>query len=250
MKKKRKRKAWKTVLSVMATVILLGLIIVFGFRVRAIEVEGNEYYGDNSIATWIQKDRFAENSLYVFLKYKFTQSEMPSAIESIQVSLKNPWTLTVKVQEKTMLGYVDYDEAYLYFDKDGIASLRTTKVIEGVPYVEGLSFDASAVVIGDKLPVEDDTIFGKIMEASLYLTENNLSPDRLVCSDSGITLYFGNVEVLLGSSGYEDRIAQISPILEKLQENYPDTAGTLHLETFDESSDSVRFVPEEQEEEE
>lgn len=245
-KRKRRRKVWRTVLSVVATVILLGLILVFGFRVRTIEVEGNEYYGDNSIATWIQNDKFAENSLYVLLKYNLTQPDVPSAVESMKVSLKNPWTLAVKVTEKTMLGYVDYDEAFLYFDREGIASLRTKEAMEGVPYVEGLKFDASKVVIGETLPVEDDSIFEKIMETSRYLDEEELTPDRLVCTDSGITLYFGNVEVLLGNSGFEERIAQIGPILEKLAESYPDTAGTLHLENFDESSEAVRFVPKEE----
>lgn len=233
-------------MSVVAAVILLGLILVFGFRVRTIEVEGNEYYGDNSIATWIQNDKFAENSLYVLLKYNLTQPDVPSAVESMKVSLKNPWTLAVKVTEKTMLGYVDYDEAFLYFDREGIASLRTKEAMEGVPYVEGLKFDASKVVIGETLPVEDDSIFEKIMETSRYLDEEELTPDRLVCTDSGITLYFGNVEVLLGNSGFEERIAQIGPILEKLAESYPDTAGTLHLENFDESSEAVRFVPKEE----
>ncbi|MBM6854678.1 cell division protein FtsQ [Mediterraneibacter glycyrrhizinilyticus] len=245
-KRKRRRKVWRTVLSVIAAVILLGLILVFGFRVRTIEVEGNEYYGDNSIATWIQNDKFAENSLYVLLKYNLTQPDVPSAVESMKVSLKNPWTLAVKVTEKTMLGYVDYDEAFLYFDREGIASLRTKEAMEGVPYVEGLKFDASKVVIGETLPVEDDSIFEKIMETSRYLDEEELTPDRLVCTDSGITLYFGNVEVLLGNSGFEERIAQIGPILEKLAESYPDTAGTLHLENFDESSEAVRFVPKEE----
>ncbi len=245
-KRKRRRKVWRTVLSVVAAVILLGLILVFGFRVRTIEVEGNEYYGDNSIATWIQNDKFAENSLYVLLKYNLTQPDVPSAVESMKVSLKNPWTLAVKVTEKTMLGYVDYDEAFLYFDREGIASLRTKEAMEGVPYVEGLKFDASKVVIGETLPVEDDSIFEKIMETSRYLDEEELTPDRLVCTDSGITLYFGNVEVLLGNSGFEERIAQIGPILEKLAESYPDTAGTLHLENFDESSEAVRFVPKEE----
>lgn len=233
-------------MSVIAAVILLGLILVFGFRVRTIEVEGNEYYGDNSIATWIQNDKFAENSLYVLLKYNLTQPDVPSAVESMKVSLKNPWTLAVKVTEKTMLGYVDYDEAFLHFDREGIASLRTKEAMEGVPYVEGLKFDASKVVIGETLPVEDDSIFEKIMETSRYLDEEELTPDRLVCTDSGITLYFGNVEVLLGNSGFEERIAQIGPILEKLAESYPDTAGTLHLENFDESSEAVRFVPKEE----
>lgn len=57
-----------------------------------------------------------------------------------------------------MLGYVDYDEAMLYFDEQGIATLRSAKQIEGVPYIEGLSFDTAEVEIGKVLPVEDDAI--------------------------------------------------------------------------------------------
>lgn len=68
-----------------------------------------------------------------------------------------------------MLGYVDYDEAMLYFDEQGIATLRSAKQIEGVPYIEGLSFDTAEVEIGKVLPVEDDAIFEKLAETSRYL---------------------------------------------------------------------------------
>ncbi len=36
---------------------------------------------------------------------------------------------------------------------------------------------------------------------------------------------------------------QIPPILEKLTQLYPETAGTLHLENYDRDSESIRFVP-------
>ena len=54
-------------------------------------------------------------------------------------------------------------------------------------------------------------------------------------------VYFGIVEVLLGSGNYEEKIQQVPPILEKLAELYPDTAGTLHLENYDPESESIRF---------
>ena len=46
-----------------------------------------------------------------------------------------------------MAGYIDYDNAYLYFDREGIASLRTKKVLEGVPYIEGMEVDLGKVKI-------------------------------------------------------------------------------------------------------
>ena len=63
------------------------------------------------------------------------------------------------------------------------------------------------------------------------------------CTDGNVQVYFGIVEVLLGSGDYEAKIKQVSPILAKLAELYPDTAGTLHLENYDPESESLRFVP-------
>ena len=242
-KRKRRRKAWKIVLAVLAVVILFAAIVVFGFRTRSIEVEGNEYYGESSIRAWIENDELSVNTLYLFLKYNYLGADLPTAVESMTVSLKNPWTVHVTVREKDMLGYVDYDGAFLYFDENGTASLRTKEVLEGVPYIEGLVFDASKVKLGSMLPVEDSSIFRRIMDVTVYIAKYSLAPDRVVCVDSGIALYFGSVEVLLGEENYEARLAQVQPILEKIAELYPDTAGTLHLENYDDSSSSIRFVP-------
>ena len=161
----------------------------------------------------------------------------------MNISLKNPWTVRVTVKEKEMAGYVDYDGVYLYFDGEGTALLRTNRLIEGTPYIEGLSFDTAKVELGKKLPVEDDSIFEKIVEVSKNLKKYNLTPDRMSCPDGNIRIYFGIVEVILGSGNYEEKLQQVQPILDKLAELYPDTAGTLHLENYDSESESIRFVP-------
>ncbi len=244
-KKKHRRKGWKIILMFLIIVLLLGAILIFGFRTRTVQVEGNEYYGESSITARIQNDDLSVNTLYILFKYNLTDADVPSGVESMSASLVNPWTVKITVKEKEMLGYVDYDGAYLYFDRNGIASLRTKEILEGVPYIEGLEFDASEVEMGSVLPVSDDSIFKKIMDVSNFLTKYSLDPDRLVCEGEGIALYFGSVEVLLGEENYENRLAQVEPILEKLRENYPDTAGTLHLENYDTDSESVRFVPSE-----
>ncbi len=242
-KKHRKRRILPVVLGTAGGVAAAALIVVFGFRARSFEVEGNEYYSDNSVVTWIQNDDLAKNSLYILIKYNLMDPDVPAAVDHMEISLKNPWTVHVQVKEKNMIGYVDYDGAYLYFDHEGTALVRTKKVMEGVPYVEGLVFDTSAVKLGDNLPVEDDSIFEKIVEVSKGLDKYSLKPDRLSCSDGGIQLGFGTVQVLLGSENYDERLAQIDPILEKLHEKYPDTPGTLHLENYDGASENIPFVP-------
>ena len=245
MKKKKRRKIWPVLLTILMTLIVLAAAVVLLFRTRAVEVEGNSYYSENTISTWVQRDRLSVNTLYILIKYDFLDADLPAGIDQLNVSLKNPWTVRVTVEEKEMAGYVDYDGAYLYFDRTGTAVLKTKKQIEGVPYIEGLVFDAAATEIGATLPVEDDSIFEKIVDVSRNLKKYSLTPDRISCAEGDVRIYFGTVEVLLGDNDYEEKLQQVPPILEKLSELYPDTAGTLHLENYDTDSESVRFVPSE-----
>ena len=204
MKKKKRRKKWPVVVGILMGLFILAAGAVVLFRTRTVEVEGNSIYSENTIATWVQKDKLSVNTLYLLVKYNFLDSELPVGVEQMDVSLKNPWTVHVKVEEKELAGYVDCSGTYLYFDQNGIAVLKTKKQIEDAPYIEGLTFDESDVEIGKTLPVEDD---------------------------------------ILGDGGYEEKLQQVEPILDKLAELYPKTAGTLHLENYDSASDAISFVP-------
>ena len=244
--KKKKHKRGRLVLKLLAMLILVGVLVFFLFQTREVQVKGNEYYGDSSMKSWIQNDKYAVNTLYIFAKYNYTDAALPSAVESVKISLKNPWTVVANVTEKQMYGYVQIsDEERLYFDQNGMAALQTKKEIEGAPLIEGLELDATKIKMGKILPVSDKSIFKKIVEAAKYLNKYQLTPDRLVCGTDGksLVLYFGKVQVLIGESSYEERLAQISPILTALQEKDADAEGTLHLENYEEGSSSIRFVP-------
>ena len=231
--KKKKHKRGRLVLKLLVMLILVGVLVFFLFQTREVQVKGNEYYGDSSMKSWIQNDNY-------------TDAALPSAVESMKISLKNPWTVVATVTEKQMYGYVQIsDEERLYFDQNGMAALQAKKEIDGVPLIEGLELDATKVKMGKVLPVSDKSIFKKIVEAAKYLNKYQLTPDRLVCGTDGksLMLYFGKVQVLIGESSYEERLAQISPILAALQEKDADAEGTLHLENYEEGSSSIRFVP-------
>lgn len=244
-KKTRKKKILPVILTFLAALIVAAAVVVVVFRTRTIEVTGSTYYSENTIRTWIQNDKLSVNSLYIVVKYDLLDGELPTGAEKFHVALENPWTVLVTVEEKEMAGYVEDDGAYLFFDGTGTAALRTKKPVEGVPYIEGLTFDAAKVELGTRLPVEDEGIFEDIVDVTRNLKKYELVPDRLTCADDGIRLTFGIVEVTLGESGYEEKLQQVQPILEKLSELYPDTAGTLYLDNYTKESDSIRFVPSE-----
>lgn len=251
MKKKKKKKqkkrikTWKVVLTVLAAFAAAAAVIVFLFQARTFKVEGSSYYSDNSITSWIQNDRFASNSLYILLKYNYTDAEMPQGVEEMKISLSNPWTVKVRVTETKLAGYVNCGDSYLFFDGDGTAVLKSGKLIEGVPYIEGLEYDPEKTELGRSLPVTDDSIFEKIVEVTDCLDKFDLNPDRISCAGDEIRLYFGTVEVMLGTGNYEMKLEQAQPILQKLNELYPGISGVLHLENYEEDTGSIRFVPSE-----
>ena len=47
-------------------ILLLLVVFVLLFQTRSIKVKGNEYYGENSIISWLEKDKLSMTTVYLF----------------------------------------------------------------------------------------------------------------------------------------------------------------------------------------
>lgn len=229
---------------VFAFLVLLGYLETVLFQTKSIEVTGNHYATDAEVTEWIKSDKFSNNSLYVLWKYNRDDVSQLPAVKSVQVKLKSPQKVIIHVKEKTFSGRVDCKDGSLYFDRDGIASLQTQEVIEGVTYITGIDIQQDKVVMGKILPVKDKKVFKNINDVSEKLKEYDLVPDKISCENSELTLCFGNVRVRIGNGNYDEKLVQIPPILAKMKESYSDQTGTVHLENYDKTNKAIRFVPE------
>ena len=231
---KRKKKSHRlyalVVLLLGIAIIALGVLILF--YVQKIEISGNEYCTDQEIVDTVQSDKYSINTLYILGKYALGYGEQLPCLESMEVGLKAPWVLKVTVKEKPIVGYVRNGEDYAYFDKAGLVVSESSSLIEGLPCIEGIE------VKDIKLLRSDDTrIFEEILETSKEVVKYQLSTDRIVCKDDKIYLYIGKVCVSLGKNVSSEQIAQIAPIMEKLG----DQEGTLHLENYSETTETITF---------
>lgn len=242
-KKKKRKGVFLGILTFLLGIVIIVFAFLLLFHVQKIEVKGNQYSSENDIIEWFRNDKYATNSIYAWWKYNHKEVEQLPVVESSKVTMKTPWSIRITVKEKEITGYIDYKGQYLYFDKDGTALLSTTEKVEQTAYIEGMDIDASKVKLGEVLPVSDKNVFQRIVEISQLLVKYELNPDRITCSGSDINLYFGKVEVMLGKTNYEERLAQVPPIMEKLSEKFPEKEGVLHLENFDVSDKAIRFVP-------
>lgn len=227
--------------------LLLGFVILMGaaafvvlefFTVENVEIEGNQLYDDAIIKNTVLNDEYCGNSLYVYLKYRFTDTEAIPFIDTMDITLKDPRTLHINVYEKGMMGYLYIPGIgeNAYFDKDGFVVETSSEIISGVPEIAGITCDV--VVLYEQLPIERSEL-KNILTLTQTLKRSNLVPDRIVYGSAySPVLCYGQVNVQMGSmellTQKVERIANILPTVREM-------SGVLHLENWSEETKNIVF---------
>ena len=181
----------------------IALVVVSVFRVQNISVEGNVHYTSEEIEAMVLTDRLSYNSLYLSLKYRNKEIRDIPFIETMSVRVDSPDSITIRVYEKSVAGYVEYMGRYMYFDRDGIVVESSETRTEGIPQVTGIRFDH--VVLYEALPVKNTDIFQEILSITQMLSKHQITTDKIYFNESNeITLYFDNIRAKLGKDNLED----------------------------------------------
>ncbi|MEE1250923.1 MAG: cell division protein FtsQ/DivIB [Lachnospiraceae bacterium] len=241
-RKRKKRKKIKiiVILSFFLVLVLIGFLAIHLFTVKTVEVEGNELYSDEQIAASILNDSYSWNSLYVYLKYKMLKTKEVPFVDTMEVTLENPHKIHINVYEKGLLGYLYIDSIgqNAYFDKDGFVEETSSKIIEGVPKITGISCDH--VVLYEKLPLENKKALKTLLSLTQTLKKYELIPDTIDYSaNRQITLSYGNVTVMLGNS---DNLTEKISRLSYIYQNIAGLNGVLHMENWSEETSDITFV--------
>lgn len=250
-KRKKQRMLKKLMIALLVFMILVVIaifVVVNVFVVKNVKVVGNKLYDEQLITETVLNDEYSWNSLYVLLKYTFVDTKDVPFIDAMEVKLLDPQTLKIKVYEKGMLGYL-YIETIgenAYFDKDGFVVETSTRIIENVPRVEGITCDE--VVLYEKLPINNQKL-REMLTLSQALKREGLEPDMIHFGlEQSPVVYYGSTEVWLGSiellTQKVTRLKEILPSLNGL-------TGILHMEEWSEESANIIFekLPEVVEEE-
>lgn len=243
-KRNARKKTVKTVAGVffvLALSIALAVLIIWKvFTVKEVEVKGNEHYSKEQIEKIVLRDEYAWNSLYVYLKYKFTQTTSIPFVDTVEVKLQTPQKLSIQVYEKAILGYlyIPSIDQNAYFDKDGFVVETSKKKIEGIPKVEGL--ECEQVVLYEKLPIKSEKILKSLLIATQALKKQEVVPDAIMFEENGdISLsYDKRILVILGSSeNLTKKILRLPYVLPELE----GMKGTLHVENWTENTRDIIF---------
>ena len=125
----------------------------------------------------------------------------------------------------------------MYFDRDGIVVESSSEKYSGVPEIAGLSF--KSIVLDSKLEVGSDNVFSRILEITQAFDKYDLDVDKVYFDSSYyVTLYVGDVKVILGSSEEcMDKLYTLKQMYNKLT----GLKGTLYMDNYDGNSSSIIF---------
>jgi cell division protein FtsQ len=236
-----RRKSLMIILSILVVLFLAGVIalkyISDNYTVTNVYVTGNSHYSNEEIMAMVMDGQFGHNSVYLSLKYRDKSIEDVPFIQKMSVEILSPDTIRINVYEKAIAGYIQYLGRYMYFDRDGIVVESSLESSDDVPLVLGLSFDH--VIIHEKLPVENENIFAEILDITKLLSKYDLHAEKIFFdSEYDVYLYFGGVEVSLGTRDYiDEKIIQLQYILPSLEGK----TGILEMKDYDEDTTNITF---------
>ena len=244
MQEKKRRKKSKfgyylyAIVVLVLTVVNISLATLLLTHVQTMNVSGNELGTKNEIVAWIKEDPLTVNSLYTYWKFKAGAYEMPAYLEDVKVSLKAPWEVQVDVKEKSIIGCVEADGAFVYFDEEGLVLKKTTEYGDDIPLIEGLEVQGAKQF--EYLQTENEKVFAYIVNATKEIEKHEIVPDRIVWEEDSMDLWFAEICVKLGKTGFDEKVIHLPPILEELQQR-EEKKGILHMEHYTSDSKNISF---------
>ena len=233
-----RRKLYRIIIEAGAAVLLIFVLVFFlGFRITSVQVEGNSFYTDDEIKNMVTNVPLAKNSILAGFINTEKSTKHAAMIDSIKISRINRNTLLLQVEEKQIIGYIEYQGQCLNFDRQGIIQIITDEPMENVPKIEGI--DVKEAVQGERLSGISRTKLNTILSVGKMLEKMENKPDRLEFNDlNQLVMYYGDIEVRLGDDeNMDEKINRLVGILPELE----GMSGILHLENTTEDSESVVF---------
>lgn len=220
----------KTYVCIVIVVLLIlggSIFLLKSYEIEQVYVEGNVHYSADEIEEMVMSGRFGNNSLLLSLQYQDKKIHDVPFIETVEVQVIDRHTVKIRVFEKSLAGYVEFLNQYFYFDKDGMVVESSKVKTTGIPQVSGLWFDY--IVLNQYLPIEDKTVFQRILKITQAMDKYDLLADKIVFDRSmNATVHFGNVRVKMGDDSVLDDQCSV---LQEILPNLEGKSGVLNMDS-------------------
>lgn len=213
----KRKSPWKKIIIIVGVIIGLGIIIFMSSNLVTIEVKDTEHYTKEELQQYFVKNIFESNTFILYYKLTYGEPIDIPFVQKYDVQFVDRHTIAIDVYEKPIVGCIGYMNEYVYFDKDGKVLEVSEEKLEGVPLITGVHI--SEMKLYDKLVVDNNQVFKKIMALSQLINRYKLSIDKVTFDSSlNVTLVAKDVRVLLGNrKTYDEPISELTQMLPKLK---------------------------------
>lgn len=232
MRRKRKRKLKKQFkilfITIPTAVVVIGLII-FAFRLQNVKVSFDlNQFTESEVKAYMDAKKI-DNTLIFWFKNKIGKSQKMDLFEEYSVKMDSPFGVTITAYEKKLIGYIENNKAYCYFDDTGRILKITSEKMKSIPKVTGLGY--GKLVLYDKIHAENKEALSSILQVSNAIEEYGFNVKQINISDKlETTLYIKNIEVQLGKeSGMDAKLRDLND----LYKNVIKYSGVLNMKRLD-----------------
>lgn len=200
----------------LAVLLLFGipaLLLISIFSIKKVEVVGGVRYTEEQIKELVFHTKPDNNSLYLYLKYRFFEEIDAPFLEKVEIDMTDSHSVTIYVYEKMVAGCVEFMGEYLYFDKDGIVVESSSERLDNIPLIKGLQYNK--IILNEKLEVQKEELFDVILHLTQLVQKYNIEADAIRFNQQyEVTMDCGDIKVLLGKKAtYDEALADLKNIL-------------------------------------
>ncbi len=237
----------KKTIGILCGVLLFCLIGGLFIPVGEIRYEGNAYYSDEELSEALLSGGFGKSLLLLWARDRLLPHKEMSFLEKYKMRFSGR-SVRVTVYEKALAGCIPFQDYYMYFDWDGVVVESSHRRLAEVPEISGLNLKYA--VLGEKLPVEKESLISTMLVISQFLQNNGIRVDGteksllelangLDFSGGSITVKFGSLQVSLGEADkLEEKLGVMADILPSLAGR----SGKLYLDNYRTSAVHPSYV--------
>ena len=235
-----------------ALVLAAALVVLALIPAGTIRYEGNAFYSEETLT----KEIFGDSKPRYFvvrLQEMLTKHKEIPFVDHYEVRFGSGRSITVQLYERSLAGYLRFQDYNLYFDWTGMVVESSREKIDGVFEVTGLGVDHA--VVGEKLPVSDSNMIDSILTIGQFLKKENISwggsetmlsslAQRIRFTSDGVFVDLSGISVFLG--GDDNMDAKLFLMADILPELYG-RKGTLYLDNYQTGAVRPHYVFKEEE---
>ena len=222
-------------------VFIAAAVILMLFNFEYATIYGNTKYSNEQIESFITQGYLGENTFVMAVKYHHRKVSDIPFVDQIDIDLVNPSTVRVNITEKPTDGCIFYKGNNVYVSKEGVIQTVSRRNVEETTVIKGVVLTHSST--GSQVLAKNQLGLDLSLELIRAAAKYGIRADSIdVDQKSSLTASFGDVKVLVGKTGYDEKMYKMHQILPYL-EGRSGVISMIGYEDGDTSNENIVLSP-------